>query len=67
MFDELYPSTLAFWGIAATLVGAALGVLPTGRLRFGLITFWTLVQCGSLLLLLPWIGAPQVHGRLGLS
>lgn len=43
MFDELYPSTLAFWGIAAALVGAALAVLPAGRVRFGLVAFWTLV------------------------
>lgn len=43
MFGELYLSTLAFWGIAAALVGAALGLLPASRLRFGLITIWTLV------------------------
>ena len=43
MFDELYPSTLAYWGIAATLVGAALGLLPASRLRFGLVMVWALV------------------------
>lgn len=43
MFDELYPSTLAIWGIAATSVGSALGFMPAGRLRFSLIVAWALL------------------------
>jgi hypothetical protein len=43
MLDELYPSSVAWWGVAAALVGFALGFLPTGRLRLYLITAWALV------------------------
>lgn len=57
MFDDLTRSSLIYWGLAAVVVGTALGFLPRGRFRLGLIISWALLPVWLMMVVIVGGGA----------
>lgn len=67
MFDEVSLTTLALWGAAAAFVGCALAFLPQGRIRFSLITAWTLMPLWLMLLVIVGLGPSKWVVAVGIA